>query len=67
MLGFVWMLRKSNLPNHTWDCFVYNAAALDMICYEINLTDLGEDRINYEAFWEHIWKNEIFFYNALDK
>jgi len=59
--GFVWQKRKESLPNHAWDCFIYNAAGLDMLCYQINLRELGQDRIDYLAFWQYIEENERFF------
>jgi phage terminase large subunit GpA-like protein len=59
-LGFVWK-QKPNEPNHAWDCAVYNAANLDMVCYNINVIYLEQDRIDYEAFWEYISENKLFY------
>ena len=62
-LGFVW-IQRPNMPNHAWDCAVYHLAALDIVCYGINLTHLGQDRIDYAAFWNYIEENKIFYQDA---
>jgi len=59
-IGFVWE-QKPNMPNHAWDCAIYNTAGLDMLCYDINLNYLGQDRIDYAAFWNYV-SEESFFY-----
>ena len=66
-IGFVWELKKSNLPNHSWDCFIYNAAAHDMVCFNINSEILGQDRFDNDAFWTYVWENQYFFYDPLKK
>lgn len=63
-LRFVWAKRDENLPNHAWDCAVYGLAAVDIVCYGINLTHLGQDRIDYAAFWDYIAENKIFYSEA---
>jgi phage terminase large subunit GpA-like protein len=62
-IGYVWM-QKPNAANHAWDCAVYNAAALDMICYDINLNYLGKDEITYPAFWNYISEESFFYISA---
>jgi phage terminase large subunit GpA-like protein len=60
-VGYVWKQKNENDPNHAWDCDVYNNAALDMLCYDVNLYDLKQDRIDYTAFWDYIETNKVFY------
>lgn len=59
--GFVWKKKNENEPNHSWDCGIYHEAAVDMLCYDVNVHDLGQDRIDYTAFWEYIAENKLFY------
>ena len=56
----VWK-QKKNSVNDAWDCAVYNLAALDMVCYDINVNFLNKDQLDYPAFWEYIIANKTFY------
>lgn len=58
---FIWKKKKENEPNHTWDCGVYNEAALEMLCHQINLYVFEKDEINWEFFWEYIKAEKTFY------
>ena len=60
--GFVWKKKNENEPNHSWDCGVYHEAAIDMLCYDVNVYDLKQDRIDYAGFWPYIAENKLFYY-----
>ena len=32
-----------------------------MLCYDVNLYDLKQDRIDYTAFWDYIAENKTFY------
>ena len=51
-LGFQWR-QKGQRPNHAWDCRVYNMAAFDLIVLDVCTNELGEEKINYEAFFKY--------------
>jgi len=59
-LGFYWV-KMPNKPNHAWDCRIYNMAALDIIAHSVCENDLGQEGINYKAFWEFVIKNKLYF------
>ena len=59
--NFVWKKKNENEPNHAWDCGVYNEAALEMLCHQINFYFFGKDEINWALFWEYIKTEKIFY------
>ena len=60
--AYLWKKIKDNAPVHALDCAVYNAAALEMLCYNVNLGYLEQDRIDYSAFWDYISKEKLFYF-----
>ena len=52
-LGFYWR-PIPNKANHAWDCRCYNMAALDFFAYNICVTELGHEGIDYDDFWKHM-------------
>lgn len=60
---YIWKKKEEHLANHTWDCGVYNCAAIDMLCYLTNFHELGTDAINYKQFWDYIAENKIFYFD----
>ena len=60
-IGYVWRPDNQNQPVHAWDCGIYNVAALDMICHDTNLVYLGQDRLDYSAFWKYIAEQKLFY------
>jgi len=59
---FVWVEKDQNLPNHAWDCAIYNACAIDMLCYQTNLFGMEQDRMDYTAFWSYIAENKSYYF-----
>jgi phage terminase large subunit GpA-like protein len=51
-LGFYWR-QHENKPNHAFDARVYNMSALDFYAYNICITELGYEGINYDDFWKY--------------
>ncbi len=55
-LGFYWRKIK-NKENHAWDCRIYNIAAFDFYAYNICLTELGQEGLNYDLFFKWLINN----------
>lgn len=58
---YLWEEKDKNLPNEAWDCGVYNAAAIAILCYLINNSELGVDAINFNLFWKYIADEKLFY------
>lgn len=50
-LGFYWR-QHENKPNHAFDARIYNMGILDFYAYNICVTKLGLEGINYNEFWQ---------------
>jgi len=53
-IGFEWH-RPSGSRNELWDLLVYNAAALDMLAWNVCVGQLEMDNVNWPEFW-HLCK-----------
>ena len=54
-LGYEWH-RPPHAKNELWDLIIYNAAALDMIGYDICFNQLGLEFLDWIQFWSLIEK-----------
>ena len=59
-LGYEWH-RPSGARNELWDLCVYNSAAMDMIAWDVCLNQLGEEFINWVAFWDICDTRRLFY------
>ena len=62
-LGYEWF-RPSNARNELWDLTVYNAAALDMVAYDICFNMVGIEFVNWLEFWQ-LCETEKLFYSTI--
>ena len=59
-LGYEWH-RPGGARNELWDLCVYNSAAMDMIAWDVCLNQLGEEFINWVAFWDICDTRRLFY------
>ena len=59
---YIWKKKDEHLPNHFWDCGVYQEAALEMLCMFVNRAEKGHAELDWEWFWEFVIENQYFIY-----
>jgi len=59
-LGWEWH-RTSGVRNELWDLLVYNAAAVDVIAWDLCRNQLGLEAVNWTAFWDRLEAGKVFF------
>ena len=60
VIGYYWKQIDAGHPNHAWDCFIYNMAALELVAYKYCTIDYKDfqtgqplDGLYWPAFWKH--------------
>jgi len=62
-VGWEWH-RPSGAKNELWDLLVYNAAALDMVAYDLCRRQLDLEIINWQGFYDLIENEQVYFTGA---
>jgi len=57
--GFEWY-RRAGAKNELWDLLIYNAAALDIIAFDVCLNNLNLEYVNWVAFWDLLESENLF-------
>jgi phage terminase large subunit GpA-like protein len=58
-VGHEWH-RPAGAANELWDCLVYSAAALDMLCQDVCANQLGLEAADWHAFYDICEDGEYF-------
>jgi phage terminase large subunit GpA-like protein len=61
--GYEWR-RPSGAANELWDLYVYNAAALDLIAWDVCRNQLKLPTVDWAAFWEYCEQHRPYFQAA---
>ena len=58
--GYEWY-RPSGAKNELWDLLIYNAAAIDLIAWDVCKKQLELDHVNWLTFWDYVESEKLFF------
>ena len=58
--GVEWT-RPSGVANEMWDLLIYNHAALDVIAWDVCVTQLKMDQVNWRLFWDMAEERHWYF------
>ena len=62
-IGFEWY-RPSGAKNELWDLLIYNAAALEMVAWDVCLNQLERENVNWSAFWQLLINDQTYIETA---
>ena len=57
--NYIWKKTAEHISNHAFDSAVYNEAAIELLCNQINKNFFGEDIINWDRFWTFLEEEKL--------
>jgi phage terminase large subunit GpA-like protein len=59
-IGWEWR-RASGSRNELWDLLIYNAAAVELVAWDIFRNQLKLDAVNWQTFWDMLATRKVFY------